>query len=117
VNGLVEATNKTIFKILKKKLGDRKEDWVEDLPEVLWAYRTTKKIATEETLYALTFETEAVIPAEIGSGSYRVEALQSDANDQGLKLHLDLLQERRDQAEAMMATHQERTARYFNRKV
>jgi transposase InsO family protein len=35
---LVEATNKTIFKILKKKLGDRKRDWAEDLPEVLWAY-------------------------------------------------------------------------------
>jgi hypothetical protein len=48
-NGLVEATNKTIFKILKKKLGDRKRDWAEDLPKVLWAYRTTKKTATEET--------------------------------------------------------------------
>jgi transposase InsO family protein len=34
-NGQVEATNKTIFKILKKKLGDRKEDWVDDLLEVL----------------------------------------------------------------------------------
>jgi transposase InsO family protein len=74
VNGLVEATNKTIFKILKKKLGDRKGEWAEDLPEVLWAYRTTKKGATEETLYALTFGIEAVIPAEIGPGSYRVEA-------------------------------------------
>ena len=31
-NGLVEATNKTIFKILMKKLSDRKGDWVEDLP-------------------------------------------------------------------------------------
>jgi hypothetical protein len=115
--GLVEATNKTIFKILKKKLGDRKGDWAEDLPEVLWAYRTTKKIATEETSYALTFGTEAVVPTEIRSGSYRVEAFQPDTNNQGLKLHLDLLQERRDQAEATMATHQERTAWYFNRKV
>jgi hypothetical protein len=113
-NGLVEATNKTIFKILKKKLGDRKGDWAEDLPEVLWAYQTTKKTATEETPYVLTFGTEAVVPAKIGSGSYRVEAFQPNTNDQGLKLHLDLLQERCDQAEAMMATHQERTARYFN---
>jgi hypothetical protein len=104
-NGLVEATNKTIFKILKKKLGDRKGDWAKDLPEVLWAYRTTKKTATEETPYALTFGTVAVIPVEIGSGSYRVEAFQLDTNDQGLKLQLDLLQERHDQAEAIMATH------------
>jgi hypothetical protein len=116
-NGLVEATNKTIFKILKKKLGDRKGDWVEDIPEVLWAYRTTKKTITEETPYALTFRIEAVIPTKIGSRSYRVEAFRPETNDQGLKLHLDLLQERHDQAEAMMATHQERIARYFNRKV
>jgi hypothetical protein len=73
-NGLVEATNKTIFKILKKKLGNHKEDWAEDLLEVLWAYRTTKKTPTEETPYALAFGTEAVIPAEVGSRSYRVEA-------------------------------------------
>jgi transposase InsO family protein len=37
-NGQVEATNKTIFKILKKKLGDKKGDWADDLSEVLWAY-------------------------------------------------------------------------------
>jgi transposase InsO family protein len=48
VNGLVEAPNKTIFKILKKKLGDRKGDWAGDHPEVLWTYRTTKKTATKE---------------------------------------------------------------------
>jgi hypothetical protein len=113
----VEAINKTIFKILKKKLGDRKGDWAEDLPEVLWAYRTTKKTATEETPYALTFGTEAVIPTKIGSRSYRVEAFRPKTNDQGLKLHLDLLQERCDQAKAMMATHQEQAARYFNQKV
>ena len=34
-NGQIEATNKTIFKILKEKLGDRKGDWADDLPEVL----------------------------------------------------------------------------------
>jgi hypothetical protein len=54
-NGQVKATNKTIFKILKKKLGNRKGDWADDLPEVLWAYRTTKKTPTEETPYALAF--------------------------------------------------------------
>ncbi|XP_059429079.1 uncharacterized protein LOC132162878 [Corylus avellana] len=65
VNGQVEATNKTIFKILKKKLGDQKGDWADDLLEVLWAYRTMKRTPTDETPYALAFDTEAVIPAEI----------------------------------------------------
>jgi hypothetical protein len=97
-NGQVEAINKTIFKILKKKLGDRKGDWADDLPEVLWAYRTTKRTPTEETPYALAFGTEAVILAELGSGSLRVESYKAEANAEGLKLHLDLLQEKCDHA-------------------
>jgi hypothetical protein len=70
-NWQVEATNKTILKILKKKLGDRKGDWADDLPEVLWAYRTTRRTPTEETPYALAFGAEAIIPAELGSQSFR----------------------------------------------
>jgi transposase InsO family protein len=98
-NGQVEATNKTIFKILKKKLGDKKGDWADNLPEVLRAYRTTKRTPiTEETPYALAFGTEAIIPVELGSGSLRVEAYKAEPNNEGLKLHLDLLQEKRDQA-------------------
>ncbi|XP_059431476.1 uncharacterized protein LOC132164979 [Corylus avellana] len=104
-NGQVEATNKTIFKILKKKLDDRKGNWAEDLPEVLWAYRTTKRVPTEETPYALAFETEALIPAEVGSGSYRVETFQSETNNEGLQLHLNLLQEKQDQAQVAMASY------------
>jgi hypothetical protein len=38
----------------------------------MWAYQTTKKTATKETPYAFAFGTEAVIPAKIGLGSYRV---------------------------------------------
>jgi hypothetical protein len=34
-NGQVEVTNKTIFKILKKKLRGKKGIWVKELPKVL----------------------------------------------------------------------------------
>jgi hypothetical protein len=46
-----------------------------------------------------------------------VEAFQLGTNDEGLRLHLDLLQEKRDQVEVTMTAYQERAARYFNRKV
>ena len=116
-NGQVKATNKTIFKTLKKKLGDRKGDWADDLPKVLWAYRTTKRTPTEETPYALAFGIEAIIPTELGLGSYRVETFKPETNDEGLKLHLNLLQEKRDQAQITISAYQERAAKYFNRKV
>ena len=105
-NGQVEATNKTIFKLLKKKLGDRKGDWAEDLPEVLWAYQTIRRTPTEETIYALAFGTKVVIPTELGSRSLRVETFRAESNDEGLKLHLDLLQEKRDQAQITMSAYQ-----------
>ena len=54
-NGQVEAVNKIIKQLLKTKLEKKKGRWAEDLPEVLWVYRTTHKTATGETPFALSF--------------------------------------------------------------
>ena len=72
-NGQVEAVNKTIKDSLKKKLERLKGVWVDKLPMVLWAHRTTPKEATGETSFSLVFETKAVIPAEVRLLSYRVQ--------------------------------------------
>ena len=37
-NGQTEATNKTLIIVLKKRLEQAKGKWVEELPDVLWAY-------------------------------------------------------------------------------
>ncbi|KAG9458279.1 hypothetical protein H6P81_002787 [Aristolochia fimbriata] len=50
-NGLVEAFNKTLCKILKKMVGAHKKSWDEKLPEALWAYRTTARTPTQSTPY------------------------------------------------------------------
>ena len=65
-NGQAEVTIRTLKAALKTKLEDLKGKWVEYLPEVLWAYRTTRKSAIQETLFALDFGTEAVALVEIG---------------------------------------------------
>ena len=54
-NGQTEVTIRTLKAALKTKLEDLKGSWVEYLPEVLWAYRTTQKSATRETPFALAF--------------------------------------------------------------
>ena len=40
-NGQAEATNKVIMTELKKRLEGTKGIWAKELPNVLWAYRTT----------------------------------------------------------------------------
>ena len=40
-NGQAETVNKVIVNGLKKRLDEAKGKWVEELPHVLWTYRTT----------------------------------------------------------------------------
>ena len=56
-NGQAEVTIRTLKAALKTKLENLKGKWVEYLPEVLWAYRITQKLATRETPFALAFGT------------------------------------------------------------
>ncbi|XP_024199790.1 uncharacterized protein LOC112202991 [Rosa chinensis] len=63
-NGQVEAVNKIIKKILKKKLNEAKGLWASKLPEVLWAIRTTTTDATRDTPFCMAFGSEAVLPIE-----------------------------------------------------
>ena len=64
-NGQAEAVNKTILSGLKKRLDSAKGNWAEELPNVLWAYRTTPCRSTRETLFSLTFGAKVVIPVEV----------------------------------------------------
>nr|XP_033512628.1 uncharacterized protein LOC117277313 [Nicotiana tomentosiformis] len=70
-NGQAESTNKIIINNLKKRLEKSKGNWPEELPGVLWAYRTTAKTTTGETPFSLVYGSEALIPVEIGEPSTR----------------------------------------------
>ena len=82
--------------MLKTKLENLKGKWVEYLLEVLWAYRTTLKSATQETPFALAFGTKAVALVEVGLKSLRVEFANTEHNEEILCLNLDLLEEKRE---------------------
>lgn len=71
-NGLVEAFNKTPYKIIKKMVTRHKKDWHEHLPEALWAYCTTFHTPTQATPYSLVFRAEAILLVEIQISSLRV---------------------------------------------
>src|SRR3954464_15778829 len=76
-NGLAEAFNKTIAKILKKFVSRSQRDWDEKLGKCLWAYRTTVRTATKATPFSLVYRCEAVLPLEIQMPSLRIAIASS----------------------------------------
>ena len=88
--------NRTLLKIIKAKLDEVKGAWSEELPIVLWAYRTTAKTPTGETPFRLTYGTEAVISVEVGVTSVKRKAFNEKVNDNHLRQSLDCLNEVRE---------------------
>ena len=72
---------------------------------------------TGETPFSLAFESEAVIPVEVGSISLWVKHFNPEMNDEGIRVSLDLRFEKREDAQTTMAAYQQKTARYFNKRV
>ena len=98
--------NKVIVNGLKRRLEGVKGNWAEELPNVLWAYRTTPQRSTGETPFSLTYGAEAVIPAEVNLCSAQVSKFNTSQNDDQLIERLDLLEEYRDTATIRLAEYQ-----------
>ena len=60
--------NRTLLKIIKARLVGAKGAWPNELPIVLWAYRTAAKTPMGETPFNLTYGTEAIFPIELARG-------------------------------------------------
>ncbi|VFQ81979.1 unnamed protein product [Cuscuta campestris] len=64
-NGQVENVNRMIISGIKKKLLSEGSKWVDELPRILWTYRTTPRRATGDTPFCLAYGFEAWAPAEM----------------------------------------------------
>ena len=87
------------MKIIKTRLEGAKEVWPDELPGVLWAYRTIVRTPMGETPFKLAYGSEAVIPAEVNMANHRVMMYQDKDNTEQLRLNLDLIDEVRMDAE------------------
>nr|GEU78405.1 reverse transcriptase domain-containing protein [Tanacetum cinerariifolium] len=71
-----------------------------------------------ETLYNLTFESEAVISIEIGMPTHRTMMIkEGEANEEEIRLNLDLLKERREAAAVQEARYKVKMEQYYNKRV
>ncbi|KAI3691317.1 hypothetical protein L2E82_49639 [Cichorium intybus] len=116
-NGQTEVSNRTLMMGLKKRLGKAKGCWVEELPTVLWSYRTTPRTSIKKTPFKLTYGTEAVLPPEIFVGSLRTTEFTEEKNNQDHRLNLDILEEKRELANIRQACYKAATEKYYNKRV
>ncbi|GJU23612.1 reverse transcriptase domain-containing protein [Tanacetum coccineum] len=116
-NGLVERANQSLDDGIKARLGEGNNNWIEELPHVLWAHRTTIKSSHSDTPFSLTYGTEAVIPAEIRMPTHRTAAVDVVHNDEELRINLDLLKERRQRATIREAKAKLQMTKYYNARV
>ena len=91
--------NRSLLKIIKTRLEGTKGIWPKELPSILWAYRTTARMPIGETPFRLTYESEAIIPTEIGLTSYKVDNHVERKNNEAMRLQLDLVDEVKAMAE------------------
>ena len=109
-------TNQTLLKIIKAKLDDAKGARLEELPNVLWAYKTIARTPTREASFRLTYGTKTVIPVKVGITSIRQETFHKESNDNHLKVNLDCLDEARDGISNRMTKYRQKTTEYYNKR-
>ena len=107
-NGQAEVVNKLIVNGLKKRLDEANGRWVEELPHVLWTYRTTPRRSMGEIPFSMTYGVEVVLLLEFGFPTLRTSLFTPDNNDQLLERRLDLVDERRETAMVQMAYYQQK---------
>ena len=95
------------MKIIKTRLEGTKGVWPDELPGVLWVYRTTVRTPTGKTHFKLAYGREAVIPTKVHMANHRVMTYQDKDNEEQLRLNLDLINE-------VWTYIEHRTAKYKN---
>jgi hypothetical protein len=68
-NGQVERFNKTLTHMLKKFVGEKKGQWTKFLPEVIWAYNTSRNETTKVTPYRAVFGIDPITKVDRKTGT------------------------------------------------
>jgi hypothetical protein len=67
-----ESSNKTLIKLIKKKIDENPKRCHEVLSETLWTHRISKHSATKVTPFHLVYEQEVVLPMEVNMDALQI---------------------------------------------
>ena len=76
---------------------------MEELPHILWTYRTTSRRSTGKTPFSMTYGAKAVIPLETGFPTLRTSSFTPSSNNGLLEKSLDLIEEQRENVMVQLA--------------
>ncbi|TKC13315.1 transposase family protein [Robertmurraya kyonggiensis] len=117
-NGQAEASNKSVIKLIKRKIDVFPRRWHTVLHEALWSYRMACHGAIKMSPYQLIYGHEAVLPWELKIGSRRVEFQNEIIADEYsiiMKDELEDLTQYRLKAIENLEANKERIARWYNK--
>ena len=89
---------------------------MDELPGVLWAYRTTTRRPTSISPFALTHGMESIVPTEIGMPTLQTD-LPEQSNAKTMIKDIDIADELREVADVRIASYHSRLANLYNRRV
>jgi transposase InsO family protein len=116
-NGQVERANGIVLQGIKTRVYDRlmayDTKWVEELPPVLWAIRTTPTTSNKETPFFLVCRSEAMFPTELRHQSTRVQKYSDEEQDERRSDDVNVLEEHRERA----AAYQQALHRYHEKRI
>jgi len=119
-NGQVEASNKGVIKLIKRKIDEYPRKWHTVHHEALWAYRMACHEATKVSPYHLVYGHEAVLPWELKLDSRRVtfqNQLTADEYSALMKDELEDLAGHRLKALINVEANKARVSRWYDKKV
>jgi hypothetical protein len=119
-NDQAESSNKTLNKLIKKKIEDNLRRWHVVLSEALWSHRISRHGATKVTPFELVYDQEAILPVEVNLAAYRLakqnELPAVDYNDLMMD-NIDEVTDKRLQTLKEIEKDKIRVARAYNTKV
>ena len=89
---------------------------MDELPEVLWAYKTTVRRSTGISPFAVTYGMEAIIPTKISMPTIQSDMPEQENAELVIK-DLDTVDELGESAAVRIASYQCRLANSYNKRV
>jgi hypothetical protein len=90
-NGQAESSNKTLIKLIKKKIEESPRHWHEVLSEALWVHRTARHGVIKVTPFELVYGQEAVLPVEINLQTLRMCKQDGLSADEYIEAMMDTI--------------------------